>query len=112
MEASSTRLAVLTVCVEEPVSGGKEHWHCCQSARAKILKVTFKLIPSLHRCCGQRTKSRFGPEIEQLGAFCQLANSRGLGLSEYSQRFRQILAGGRAQTSLTAWPRARGVVAR
>jgi len=40
MEASSTRLAILTVGVEEPVSSGQEHWHCYQSASAKILKVT------------------------------------------------------------------------
>ena len=40
MEASSIRLAILTVCVEEPVSSGWEHWHCCQSARAKTLKGT------------------------------------------------------------------------
>jgi hypothetical protein len=40
MEASSTRLAILTVGVEEPASSGKEHWHCCQSASAKTPKVT------------------------------------------------------------------------
>src|SRR5947209_19272695 len=40
MEASSTRLAILTVGVEEPVPSGQEHWHCCQSASAKTPKVT------------------------------------------------------------------------
>src|SRR5947208_5409806 len=40
MDASSTRLAILTVGVEEPVPSGQEHWHCCQSASAKTPKVT------------------------------------------------------------------------
>ena len=59
-EASSTRLAVLTVCVEEPVSRGLEHWHCCQSARGKIPKVTFKLIPSLYRSAAGRERKQPG----------------------------------------------------
>jgi len=53
MEASSTCLAILTVCLEEPVPSGQEHWHCCQSAGAKTPKVTSRywiVSVSAHAC--------------------------------------------------------------